>query len=67
MNLSQRSTTLVLAGVAAGFLVAAVTISFQARLNGPGVPQNGIVDLEISIYDAVTLNAFGGSAVVGQQ
>ncbi|MCZ6817141.1 MAG: hypothetical protein O7F76_10685 [Planctomycetota bacterium] len=40
---------------------AARAFSFQARLNGPGIPQNGVVDLEISIYDAVG----GGNVVSG--
>ena len=31
---------------------AARAFSFEARLSGPGIPQNGEVNLEINIYDA---------------
>ena len=40
---------------------AARAFSFQARLIGPGIPQDGVVELEISIYDAVG----GGNVVSG--
>ena len=39
----------------------AQAFSFQARLSGPGIPQNGTVDLTINIYDV----AVGGGAVSG--
>ncbi len=40
---------------------AARALGFQARLTGPGIPQNGTVDLVISVYDA----DLGGVVVSG--
>jgi hypothetical protein len=40
---------------------AAQAFSFQARLTGPGIPQNGTVNLTINIYDADV----GGNVVSG--